>query len=338
MNGTEVEQVSVEYVPERVDLDDGLDGEFREEFKKIFEKFSFQYPLGSLESASKMKKEADLSDSEDEEQQDNRQKEKGLSKKRKKHGRRMKIAEVKRYCSRPDVVEVWDATAADPKLLVFLKAYRNTVPVPRHWCQKRKFLQGKRGIGKQPFHLPDFIAATGIEKVRQACNEKEDSKKLKQKQSERMQPRMKKMDIDYPALYDAFFKYQTKPKLTTHGDLYYEGKEFEVKQLMEMKPCTLSYELREALGIPDVASPPYLRNMQRYGAPPSYPNLKIPGFNAPIPQEADKPHVVDTEPVDKTRHWGDLEEAEDQIEEEELEDGIESVESVDTPPKYSYWH
>lgn len=285
-----------------------------------------------------MKKEADLSDSEDEEQQDNRQKEKGLSKKRKKHGRRMKIAEVKRYCSRPDVVEVWDATAADPKLLVFLKAYRNTVPVPRHWCQKRKFLQGRRGIGKQPFQLPDFIAATGIEKVRQACNEKEDSKKLKQKQSERMQPRMKKMDIDYPALYDAFFKYQTKPKLTTHGDLYYEGKEFEVKQLMEMKPCTLSYELREALGIPDVASPPYLRNMQRYGAPPSYPNLKIPGFNAPIPQEADKPHVVDTEPVDKTRHWGDLEEAEDEIEEEELEDGIESVESVDTPPKYSYWH
>lgn len=66
MNGTEVEQVSVEYVPERVDLDDGLDGEFREEFKKIFEKFSFQYPLGSLESASKMK-EGDISDSEEEE-------------------------------------------------------------------------------------------------------------------------------------------------------------------------------------------------------------------------------------------------------------------------------
>ncbi|XP_073107789.1 uncharacterized protein [Elaeis guineensis] len=37
--------------------------------------------------------------------------------------------------------QVWDATAADPKLLVFLKAYQNTVPVPRHWCQKQKFLQ-----------------------------------------------------------------------------------------------------------------------------------------------------------------------------------------------------
>ncbi|KAJ6716676.1 SPLICING FACTOR 3B [Salix koriyanagi] len=48
----------------------------------------------------------------------------------------------KKVCSRPDVVEVWDATSADPKLLVFLKSYKNTVPVPRHWCQKRKFLQG----------------------------------------------------------------------------------------------------------------------------------------------------------------------------------------------------
>ncbi|MQM21485.1 hypothetical protein Taro_054525 [Colocasia esculenta] len=31
--------------------------------------------------------------------------------------------------------------------------------------------------------------------------------------------------------HDAFFKYQTKPKLTTHGDLYCKGKEFEVKAL-----------------------------------------------------------------------------------------------------------
>ncbi|KAK1361809.1 hypothetical protein POM88_046283 [Heracleum sosnowskyi] len=37
--------------------------------------------------------------------------------------------------------QVWDATSSDPKLLVFLKSYRNIVPVPRHWCQKRKFLQ-----------------------------------------------------------------------------------------------------------------------------------------------------------------------------------------------------
>ncbi|MED6200287.1 hypothetical protein PIB30_083586 [Stylosanthes scabra] len=42
-----------------------------------------------------------------------------------------------------------------------------------------------------------------------------------------MQPKMGKMDIDYQLLHDAFFKYQTKPKLTSLGDLYHEGKEFE---------------------------------------------------------------------------------------------------------------
>ncbi|MBA0568657.1 hypothetical protein Golob_006134, partial [Gossypium lobatum] len=225
-----MEEVQVEYVPEKAELDDGID----EEFRKVFEKFSFWEAAGSEETDKKdestqdanAKKGAD-SDS-GEEEQDNPQKEKGgLSNKKKKLQRRMKIAELKQICSRPDVVEVWDATAADPKLLVFLKAYRNTVPVPRHWSQKRKYLQGKRGIEKQPFQLPDFIAATGIEKIRQAYIEKEDSKKLKQKQRERMQPKMGKMDIDYQVLHDAFFKYQTKPKLTTHGDLYYEGKEFE---------------------------------------------------------------------------------------------------------------
>ena len=30
--------------------------------------------------------------------------------------------------------------------------------------------------------------------------------------------------------------------------------------------------------------PPWLVAMQRYGPPPSYPNLKIPGLNAPIPE------------------------------------------------------
>lgn len=66
---------------------------------------------------------------------------------------------------------------------------------------------------------------------------------------EKIRPKMGKVDIDYHKLHDAFFKYQTKPKLTTHGDLYYEGKEFEVK-LKEKKPGNLSDELRSALGLP----------------------------------------------------------------------------------------
>jgi len=46
------------------------------------------------------------------------------------------------------------------------------VPVPRHWCFKRKYLQGKRGIEKPPFDLPDFIKATGIMEMRLALQEK----------------------------------------------------------------------------------------------------------------------------------------------------------------------
>lgn len=71
------------------------------------------------------------------------------------------ISQLKQEYARPEVVEVWDIRARDPKLLVYLKAYRNTVPVPRHWSQKRKYLQGKRGIEKAPFELPSFIQSTG---------------------------------------------------------------------------------------------------------------------------------------------------------------------------------
>ncbi|CAE6184286.1 unnamed protein product [Arabidopsis arenosa] len=279
------EQIVIEYVPEQAEFEDGLD-----EFKEIFEKFNFREPVTSEEDGKKdeseekedVKKKVNSDIDSDDDEQDNQNKEKGISNKKKKLQRRMKIAELKQVSARPDVVEVWDATSADPKLLVFLKSYRNTVPVPRHWSQKRKYLQGKRGIEKQPFHLPDFIAATGIEKIRQAYIEKEDGKKLKQKQRERMQPKMGKMDIDYQVLHDAFFKYQTKPKLSALGDLYFEGKEFEVK-LRETKPGLLSHDLKEALGMPEGAPPPWLINMQRYGPPPSYPHLKIPGLNAPIP-------------------------------------------------------
>lgn len=46
------------------------------------------------------------------------------------------------------------------------------MPVPRHWSQKRKYLQGKRGLEKPPFKLPEFIEATGIGEMRQAYQEK----------------------------------------------------------------------------------------------------------------------------------------------------------------------
>lgn len=52
------------------------------------------------------------------------------------------------------------------------------------------------------------------------------------------------------------------------------------------RPGELSNELVEALSIPPLAPPPWLIAMQRFGPPPSYPNLRIKGLNAPIPSGA----------------------------------------------------
>ena len=58
------------------------------------------------------------------------------------------------------------------KIIYPIYLFRNTVPVPRHWCAKRKYLQGKRGFEKPAFDLPDFIKRTGIQGMREAVNEK----------------------------------------------------------------------------------------------------------------------------------------------------------------------
>ncbi|KAJ2551256.1 hypothetical protein EV175_003759 [Coemansia sp. RSA 1933] len=208
----------------------------------------------------------------------------GISRKQQKKNR-ISIAELKQKAPRPEVVEWTDISAKDPDLLVAIKATRNTVPVPVHWSQKKKYLQYKRGTEKPPFDLPDFIKATGIMEMRDSAKDKEDEAKAKSTARERMRPKMNKLTLDYQRLHDAFFRFQTKPKnLTGHGELYYEGKESVVTY--NFTPGVLSESLKAALNIPPLAPPPWLLNMQRYGPPSSYPNLVIPGLNAPIPQGA----------------------------------------------------
>jgi splicing factor 3B subunit 2 len=51
---------------------------------------------------------------------------------------------------------------------------------------------------------------------------KDQNKTLKQKMREKARPKMGRIDIDYQKLHDAFFKWQTKPRMTIHGELYYE--------------------------------------------------------------------------------------------------------------------
>ncbi|XP_030554782.1 splicing factor 3B subunit 2 [Drosophila novamexicana] len=360
------EDVTIEYVPEKITIAD-LAPMYRQ-FYRVFEIFKLENKPKPVEkdkaaldaeALAKAKKSSnkmhDDDDDDGDDDDDNKEDKEKLSKRKLKKLTRLSVAELKQLVSRPDVVEMHDVTARDPKLLVQLKAYRNTVQVPRHWCFKRKYLQGKRGIEKPPFDLPAFIKKTGIMEMRESLQEREDAKTLKAKMRERVRPKMGKIDIDYQKLHDAFFKWQTKPRMTIHGDLYYEGKEFETR-LKEKKPGDLSEELRIALGMPvgpnsHKIPPPWLIAQQRYGPPPSYPNLKIPGLNAPIPEGTSfgyhaggwgKPPVdengkplygdvfgmntldldngIDEADIERNQ-WGELESESEESSEEEEEDG-----------------
>ncbi|TAQ86398.1 hypothetical protein B7494_g5277 [Chlorociboria aeruginascens] len=285
-------------------------------------------------------------------------KEPKLSKKKRKERDKLSVAELKALVKKPEIVDWTDTSASDPRLLVHIKSYRNVVPVPTHWSLKREYLSSKRGVEKPPFSLPKFIQETGIAEMRDAVLEKQDSASLKQKQRERVQPKMGKLDIDYQKLYEAFFRFQTKPELTRYGEVYYEGKEYETN-LRHLRPGELSDDLKEALNIPPGAPPPWLINQQRFGPPPSYPSLKIPGLNAPPPPGGawgfhpggyGKPPVDEFnrplyggdifgvlqpqvnsqagEPIERTL-WGELEAPEEESEEEEESDEEEEGDEED---------
>ena len=203
--------------------------------------------------------------------------------------KRMTLAELKYSVVRPEFIEPEDVASPAPYLLAALKMHRNMVMVPRHWRDKRAYLQGKRGTEESTYDLPENIAATGIQQVRQAVADAEEKQSLKQGQRERIRPKMGQMDIDYKILHDAFFRYKVEPSVSGYGELYYEGKELEKKQTFSGIPGVLSLRLREALGMPEGDSTvpaPWLFNMQRFGPPPAYPNLQVPGVNAPIPAGA----------------------------------------------------
>lgn len=89
---------------------------------------------------------------------------------------RFTVAELKQLVARPDVVEMHDVTAQDPKLLVHLKATRNSVPVPRHWCFKRKYLQGKRGIEKPPLSCLTSSNAQASRRCGRPCRRRKNRK------------------------------------------------------------------------------------------------------------------------------------------------------------------
>ncbi|KRX05928.1 hypothetical protein PPERSA_01006 [Pseudocohnilembus persalinus] len=263
-----------------------LTGQYFNELKDVFDNFEV---LAERQIQKAHEREEYQKEKEEKEQRKNKklqekeqqqiiEEQKKESKKQLKKQRWLNVAKLKQLVKRPDLVEAWDITAPDPFLLLQLKSQRNTIQVPAHWAQKRKYLQNKRGILKPPFQLPGHIEETGIAKLRDPFNERDGLAMVRQKLKERKNPKMGKIDIDYEVLHDAFFKNATKPKLTIHGDVYFEGKEEEIKQNM-YKPGKISENLRNALGMTDYSPPPWLINMQRYGPPPAYPYLKIIGLH-----------------------------------------------------------
>ncbi|EFW98483.1 splicing factor subunit 145kd [Grosmannia clavigera kw1407] len=256
------------------------------QFKDIFNKFGPDLEGDDVAREANAGNQGEVLMAEDgvpeEEQEDGPAK---MSKKKRKKLNTLSIAQLKASVSNPEVVEWHDVSSSDPRLLVVIKAQKNIVPVPGHWSLKREYLSSKRGIEKPAFRLPAFISETGITEMRDAVLEKQAEQTLKQKQRERVQPKMGKLDIDYQKLYDAFFRFQTKPSLTRFGDVYYEGKEWEA-EFRNFKPGEISESLQEALNMPPGFPPPWLLQQQRMGPPPSYPNLKIPGLNALLPPGA----------------------------------------------------
>ncbi|OII71908.1 U2 SNRNP protein [Cryptosporidium ubiquitum] len=195
---------------------------------------------------------------------------------------KMTVKELKERTNHPELVEIWDTTAEDPEFLVYLKGCQGSVKIPQHWNSKRRYLQGKKGLERPPYQLPHFIEETKIAEIRALILEEESKMTMKQKQRRKIRPKLNRMDIDYQVLHDAFFIHSTKPHLTQFGDLYYEGKEFEFK-FKNIRPGRLSQRLKDALGMQPNWPPPWLIRMQKYGPPPSYPYLRVPGVNSQIP-------------------------------------------------------
>ncbi len=145
--------VDIEYVQEEIVYDDK--NPFYRQFAKIFDAFKIidektakkaeeeEAKKKELQRMLELKKVPKFADEEDlEEKKENADDDKPkVSKRKLKQLTRLSVADLKQCVARPDVVEMHDVTAKDPKLLVLLKATRNSVPVPRHWCAKRKYLQ-----------------------------------------------------------------------------------------------------------------------------------------------------------------------------------------------------
>ncbi|KAH3682842.1 hypothetical protein WICPIJ_006181 [Wickerhamomyces pijperi] len=269
------------------EIDRLLDNPEFQQFKHVFDKFrttvtEVQEELKDkgtlLESDDEAQGEiqrdttADVEDAEDFKSK----KEEKLSRRKVKQMNKIPLAELKTMAKYPDIIQWYDADADDPLMNLALKQNKNSIPVPHHWQFKREYLVSRRGIEREQFQLPQYILDTGILSMRDTTNE--DDKTLKQKSREKVQPKMNRLDLDYKKLHDAFFKFQTKPRLYGYGDLFYEGKGSgsEAYKLAKYGD-PISDDLKEALGLGITFDGvyPWISKMRTHGPPPSYPWVRV---------------------------------------------------------------
>ncbi|KAG5859057.1 DUF382 domain-containing protein [Encephalitozoon hellem] len=197
---------------------------------------------------------------------------------RKRRALQHRYEDLKLIVPYPELFELEDTTCQDPIPHNEMKG-RGGVPVPRHWKSSsgRMF---ERSYHKPSYRIPSNVVKTGIPELRKMMKEKESGMSLRERIKEKLHPKLGRSLIDQQMLYEAFFLKKEKPRLRSYGEFFEPGADTVDVCL----PGIISSDLMEALGIDEVTPPPWLFNMQKHGMPPSYPDAKIPGLNAPIPE------------------------------------------------------
>lgn len=166
-----------------------------------------------------------------------------------------------------ELVGQHDGNAVDPLFTVRMKVEPHTVPVPFHWHLQRTFLSRQADREAAVGIVPPEVAALGIEKIRATKDKMANPNQMA-----------------FVSCFMTGTPLQRKNyhvTLTRAGDVFYEGK---WRPKAYHTPGALSKRLRQALGIGPTAPPPWLYSMQTMRRlPPAYPDLRIPGLNAPIP-------------------------------------------------------
>lgn len=163
--------VEIEYVPanplDQLEKDDPAYQEFAEIFARFNAAAEDQHAADEdvimadahpEEEAVKAEVKPEVDSSDDSDADGDSKHDSKLSNRKKRQLRRLNVAALKQIVKRPDLVEIHDCSSPDPLFTLHLKSYRNSVPIPRHWAQRRKYLQ----VRSKPPDAPHVLSSNAI--------------------------------------------------------------------------------------------------------------------------------------------------------------------------------